>query len=90
MLQRLTRRDPFPRIKTSHGTYKTFEVIINTIPEYERLTRGLLVQSIPSDFENANPWIITKMLQESIEPVFISEVRDLALDYDSDGINALL
>ena len=89
ILQRFTRRNPFPRIKTGHGTYKAFKVIINTIPEREWLTRGLLVKSIPSHFENANPWIITKILQEPIEPVFIREVRDLTLDHDSKGIDAL-
>ena len=89
MLQRLTRRDPFSQIKTCHDTHKAFE-IINTISEGEWLTRGLLGQSVPGHFDNANPWIVTKVLQEPTEPVFISEVRDLALDYDSDGINTLL
>ena len=89
MLQRLTRRNPPSRIKTCHGTYKAFKVIIDTVPERERLSRGLLVESVPSHFENANPWIITKILQEPIKPVFICKVRDLALDYDSEGIDAL-
>jgi hypothetical protein len=30
------------------------------------------------------------MLQEPIEAIFICKVGDLALDHDSDGVNALL
>lgn len=90
MLQRLTGRNPSRRIKTRHSAYKAFKVIINTIPEGEWLTRGLLVESVPSHFENASPWIVvTEMLQEPAEAIFICKVRDLALDYDSEGIHTL-
>lgn len=74
MLQCLTRRNPLPRIETRHGTYKTFKVIINTLPEHERLARSLLVESIASHFKNRNPWIVAKMLEEPIESVFICKV----------------
>lgn len=89
MLQRLTRRNPLSRIKACHGTYKVFKVIVDTIPEHERLSRGLLVESVPSHLENANPRIITKILQELSKPVKICKVRDLAFNYDSEWINAL-
>lgn len=89
MNQRLTRRNPFPRIKTCHGTYKAFKVIIATFPEREWFTWGLLFESVPSHIEKANPWVVTKTLQEPIKPVFICKVRDLALDYGCEGINAL-
>lgn len=89
MPQRLTRCNPFPRIKMCHGTYKAFKVIINTIPEREWLAQGPPVESVPSRFENANPWIVTEVLQEPIEAIFIREVRNLALDDDSERIDTL-
>ena len=89
MLQRLTRRNPFPWIKTCHGTYKVLKIIIDTIPECEWLTRGLLVECVPSHFENANPWIVTKILQEPIEFILVRKIRDLTFDYDSEGLDTL-
>ena len=89
MRQCLRSRDSLFWVEVRHGTYKTFEILINPTPETKWLARIFFVEAIPKDLENTNPGIIgPKMFQEPIQSIFIREVRDLALDDDGQWINA--
>lgn len=82
------RRNPRFGVKASHGAYQVLEIIINTIPKHERFPGIDLVESITGHFKNPSPWVVAKMLQESIQPFQICEIGYLPLDHHGKTFNA--
>lgn len=83
------RYSPF-WIKMSHGTNKTFKIIVNPLPKGEWFARVFFIEAIPYYLENAHPGTIAKLPQKRIQPVFIREVGDLALNYNGQRIHTFI
>lgn len=67
MCQSLVRREPLRWIKIHQTTNKIFEVHVYAFPQGERLTRVILIKTVPNNFKNLAPRIaVAKMLQEPI------------------------
>lgn len=89
MRQCLASRDSLFWVEIRHGTHKTFKTVVKSTPETKWSARILFVEAIPKDLENTNPGIIgPKMFQKPVQSIFIRKVRDLALDYYGQWINA--
>lgn len=74
----------------SHGTNKTFEIIVNPLPKGEWFARVLFIEAIPYYLENAHPGIVAKVFQKPIQPVYIRKVGDLALNYNGQRIHTFV
>jgi hypothetical protein len=84
--QCLASRDSLCGVEVRHGANQIFGVSADSAPQREWSARIVSVESKQRCFENGNPGVVAKILQNGVHSNLVCKVGQLPFDHDSQRV----